>query len=302
MPKKKHPSVTAIILHFQEFNLTKKCVSSVLKSAYPNFDILIVDNGSKNNSFELLKKEFAKSKKIKILRNPKNIFFTGGFNFGARHALGDYIILLSNDIVVQKDWISELMNVCENNAKFLVQPRIMRYYDKDKIDNVGGSYGLLGYGKGINEKNIKFDKKMISGDLDFASATTFMVNRKFFNKLGGFDPWFRSHYEDVDFSLRAKKYGAKCLVAYRSIIFHKGSETYKKHAVFSETLLDVRKNRVRTIIKNFSGIDRFVRISLCLLTFIPLIFQDIFTFDKSRIFLSFKAIYFAFYPGKFVLN
>src|SRR3989344_5667593 len=100
MSKKNENTVTVIVLHYEEYKLTKECVDSVLTSTYPTFDILIIDNGSSNNSFAKLNKTYSQNKKVAIVRSNKNLQFAGGFNYGAKKAKGDYIILLSNDITV----------------------------------------------------------------------------------------------------------------------------------------------------------------------------------------------------------
>ncbi len=284
MPKKKRDLVTVIVLHYQEYQLTKECVDSILESTYPMYDILIIDNGSTNNSFEKLNKTYSQNKKITIKRSTKNLQFAGGFNYGAKHAKGKYIILLSNDIIVDPHWIDELVKYADE--KVLIQPRIMRYYEKKRIDNVGGNYNAFGMGIGISHR--KDDDNATAG-VDFVSATTLMISRTFFLKLGGYDPWFRSHYEDVDLSLRAKNKGGTCLVSYDSVIYHKGSQTYKKYANSNNTLMDVRKNRVQTIVKNFNGYEKFVRLTLCLIALFPFGLRDLFRLDKD-VFLTYRAI------------
>ena len=267
-----------------EFKLTKDCIISVLKSKYPNFDILVIDNGSLNNSLKKLKHEFLKIKNIRFKRSKKNLYFAGGFNFGAKIANGEYIILLSNDITVDPYWIDELIKYTDQ--KTMIQPRIMKYFDKKVIDNVGGRYNIFGMGMGIAQMQDNDDEIR---DVDFASATTLLINRIFFLKLGGYDPWFRSHYEDVDLSLRAKKNGGRCIVSFKSIIYHKGSETYKKHAIPESTLIDVRKNRVRTIVKNFDKVEKYGRLILCLAAFFPAIIQDLLRRSEYK-FLTIKSI------------
>ncbi|MDA1317549.1 MAG: glycosyltransferase family 2 protein, partial [bacterium] len=284
MPNKK-PSVTVIVLHYQEYKLTKECVDSVLKSIYSNFDILIIDNGSTNNSFDKLSKTYFKNTNVTIKRSPNNLQFAGGFNYGATFAKGKYIILLSNDIVVDPHWIDELIK--HAHKKTLIQPRIMRYYDKERVDNVGGSYNIWGIGRGMNNWNNK-DQTLVQ-EVDFASATTLMASRSFFMELEGYDSWYRSHYEDVDLSLRTQKNGGICLVSYNSIIYHKGSETYKKHASQKTTLIDVRKNRIQTIMKNYRGIEKFLRLTLCILTLFPFVIQDLLRINEDM-FLTWRAI------------
>lgn len=263
--------VTVIILHYNEFTLTKNCIRSVSKSRYDHFDILVVDNGSTNDSSEKLKK-YCINKRIAYVYAKKNLFYAGGFNLGANHAKGEYVIFLNNDTEVDPYWISELTRCADGNKKICIQPQIL-FTDKRKtVDNRGGVYTWWGGGYGIGRN--KPMMRVTSKTIDYTVGTAFMINRSFFLELGGFDEWYRGYYEDVDLSLRVKRNGGVCKVCYSSIVYHKGSKTYKKHVSQSEHLFDIRKNRLRTILKNFSGIELTARMSLALLSYVILIIVD----------------------------
>ncbi len=268
---KKTTKVTVIILHYNEFILTKKCIRSVSKTRYDHFDILVVDNGSTNDSSEKLKK-YCINKQISYIHSKKNVFYTGGFNLGAKHAKGEYVIFLNNDTEVDPDWISELTRCADGNKKIFIQPQIL-FADKRKtVDNRGGIYTWWGSGYGIGRN--KPMMRVTSKTIDYTVGTACMINRTFFLELGGFDEWYRGYYEDVDLSLRVKKNGGECKVCYSSMVYHKGSTTYKKHVSKSEHLFDIRKNRLRTVLKNFSGFELTARMTLALLSYITLIVLD----------------------------
>lgn len=284
------PTVSVIVLNYNGFDLTINCVASVLKTRYPHFDIVIVDNGSTDQSYEKLKNIYKNNKKIKVISPKKNLFFTGGFNFGAKHAEGEKIILLSNDITVDPFWIKELVLCIKNNPKYLAQPKILSYQNKKIIDNVGGRYTLTGFGLGIGKGEIDQGQYDQNSQLDYVSATTFMIDRKFYLKLKGYDEWFWSHYEDVDLSLRAKKEGGKCLLCYRSKIFHMGSITYKKYVSDPLVLFHIRKNRIRVILKNFNGMEKIFRLFIVMIENIIFIVRDLLTFDREKMFVTINAI------------
>jgi len=282
--------VSVVILNYRGKEMTEECIRSVLQSRYPYFEIVVVDNYSDDGSAEYLKKIFGKNKRIRILKTKKNLFFTGGFNFGAVHSKGDWVIFLSNDIVVDRDWIKYLVESTKNDEKCLVQPKILRYDERSVIDNVGGKYDLFGFGIGIGigEKDEgQYDQ---DSQLDYASATTFMMNRSFFLELGGFDPWFYSHYEDCDLSFRAKREGGYCILSYKSKIYHRGSMTYKKFVSNPLVLFHVRKNRLVTIFRNFNGIPLLIRSSIVFLENIFFAFQDMISLKPGRMFVTVRAV------------
>lgn len=282
-------TVSVIVLNYNGKKLTEECVLSVLKSDYPSYEIVIVDNGSSDDSVSYLKTKFKGNKKIRLLATGKNYFFTGGFNYGAVHSKGKWIILLSNDIVVDPSWITHLVEATGGDSTIFVQPKIMRYDKRNIIDNVGGRYNIWGFGEGMGRGEVdrgQYDKPLL---LDYASATTFMADRSFFLSLGGYDQWFYSHYEDCDVSFRAKKKGGISLLAYKSIIYHRGSVTYKKHVDNPTLLYHIRKNRVAVVLRNFSGFKLLVRFTLVTLEHIFFAVQDLLTFKKERRYITLKA-------------
>jgi len=104
------PKVSVIILNWNQPEFTVNCVKSVLKQSYQDFEILLVDNGSEDNSLEIFKREFGKNEKIRILETGKNLGYAGGNNFGVEHAKGEYIVILNNDTIAEEKWLEELVN------------------------------------------------------------------------------------------------------------------------------------------------------------------------------------------------
>lgn len=294
----KMPFVSVVILNFNGKGIISECVDAVLNSDYQNIKIVLVDNASTDGSQSYIEKKYSKNKRVKILLSKTNLQFAGGFNLGVKHSTGELVFLVSNDVVVEPSCISELVKITNQNKKYLVQPKILSYHKKRFFDNVGGRYSIWGVGKGIGggQKDIgQYDRDMIR---DFAAATTFMMNRKFYLQLKGYDRWFVSHYEDVDLCLKARAKGGVCWYSYKSRCYHKISVTYKKY-VASETLLfNIRKNRIRVIIKNFSGIERLMRLLLVIPVNALTIAQDLLSADKYHRTVTFRAIYTAFFKYK----
>jgi GT2 family glycosyltransferase len=117
-----------------------------------------------------------------------------------------------------------------------------------------------------------------------------MISRAFFNRLEGYDEWYKSHYEDVDLSLRARAAGGECWYIYKSRMHHKISVTYKKYVTRDALLFDIRKNRLMTVLKNFRGIDKVVRLGALAPVFIATAVTDIMSFDRKMFFLTIRAV------------
>src|SRR3990172_12049858 len=109
--------VSVIILSYKQKELTVNCIKSVLAQDYADIDIILVDNASQDGSVELFKKEFGKNKKIRIVESRENTGYTGGNNLGQKFAKGNYMVVLNNDAIVDRKWLSELVKAIESDDK-----------------------------------------------------------------------------------------------------------------------------------------------------------------------------------------
>lgn len=254
------PSVSVIVVNYNGKRYLGECLDSVLKSDYSQLEIVVVENGSTDGSWQYLKRRYGKNQGVRLVRSEKNLFFAGGSNLGAREAKGDWLVFLNSDTVVKPGWLTELVKQAKKNKKQLLQPKILSAKVKNLIDNAGGKYVWPGFGIGVGRR--QKDEGQFDGvrPVDFANGTCLMIKRDFFFKLGGFDEWYRFFYEDVDLNLRAKKMGGVAVTAGRSVIYHLGGVSFKQNVAADKVVYYVRRNRLMTVIKNFQGIDRLLRV------------------------------------------
>lgn len=255
--------ISIIVLNYNTSKTTQKCLDSILKSKYSNFEIILLDNASTDKNYSYFQKLYSKNKKIKLIHSKKNLYFAGGCNFGAQHAQGQKLIFLNSDTLVDPHWLKPLICLSQKHSRYLVQPKILRLPHKHLLDNAGGIYRFPGFGfsRGHNKTDSNQYHQVIP--ISYASGTCFLIDKKFFHQLGGFDPWYRYFYEDIDLSLRAKKTKGQCWYCPQSIIYHQGGSSFKSNI----PIFHLRKNRLYTIIKNFTGLNRLLRfLTLSLLT------------------------------------
>jgi GT2 family glycosyltransferase/glycosyltransferase involved in cell wall biosynthesis len=104
------PRVSVVILAYNQWQFTEKCLYSVLAlSEYDNLEVIVVDNGSTDETLEKLQRTCARDKRVSVIRNKENLGFAAGNNVGLRAATGDYVILLNNDTYVTKGWVRDLI-------------------------------------------------------------------------------------------------------------------------------------------------------------------------------------------------
>src|SRR3989338_4064797 len=132
------PKVFIILLNWNCKLHTEECLNSLKSIAYDNYKIVVVDNGSQDGSVDFLKTRFPE---VFLISNKRNMGFAEGNNIGVKYAVSqgaDYVLLLNNDTVVDKNFLNELVETAENNKEsVLVGPKIYNYYKKNQIESAG---------------------------------------------------------------------------------------------------------------------------------------------------------------------
>lgn len=263
MKKESGPKISVVVVNYNGESYIEDCLDSVLSSKYPNFEVVVVENGSNDGSWRLLKKKYGEIKNVHLVKSKTNLFFTGGSNLGAREAKGEWVIFLNADTEVEKEWLRELAKVAKRKGKkMFLQPKI-KIFGTEKIDCVAGKYHFPGWGEAVGRGKVDHYQNLIKGD--YANGTCLMVNRNMFFELGGFDESFRYFYEDVDLQLRAKSRGCEAVGVMAAVIEHKGSLSFKQNVSSDMVVFYYRRNRLLTVMKNFHGLELLVRLILLVL-------------------------------------
>src|ERR1039457_4136566 len=132
------PKVFIIVLNWNGLKDTLECLDSVFKLEYPNFEVIVVDNASTDNSVEVIREKF---QQVILIENKENLGFTGGNNTGIRHALQlgtDYFWLLNNDTVLEPDTLSRIVVTADNDSTIgMISPVVHYHEDPLVIQNCG---------------------------------------------------------------------------------------------------------------------------------------------------------------------
>ena len=122
MKNNQTPLVSIIILNYNAGKLLLDCVESILKSDFKNYEIIVVDNNSKDKSHLICKEKF---EEIKLIENSQNFGFCEGNNIGAKNAKGEFIIIINPDTTVTPNWINEFLKANKENGDGIYQPKII---------------------------------------------------------------------------------------------------------------------------------------------------------------------------------
>ena len=137
----KKPLVSIIIVTYNRENDIDKCLESVFRSSYKNYEIIVVDNASKDNTIQILERKY--KDKIKLIKSKKNLMAGGGRNLGAKYANGTLLLFIDSDNIIDKDMVKELVNSILGlyNAG-LVGPLMYYYVDPKRIWWAGANINL----------------------------------------------------------------------------------------------------------------------------------------------------------------
>lgn len=217
------PKVFIVIINYNGYKDTIECVKSLYKINYNNFEIVIVDNKSTNNSVDYLKK-FLKG--CILIESRENLGFAGGNNLGIKYALknrADYILLLNNDTLVESNFLDEMLNsFCKDISIGLVGCKIMYYPEKNIIWYGGGKidwFKFSGNHFGMREiDNGQFNQQK---EIDFMTGCCMLIKREVFEKVGLLSEEYFMYLEDLDYCVKIKQANYKIWYNPKAIIYHK---------------------------------------------------------------------------------
>jgi hypothetical protein len=241
--------VAIIVLNWNGIIDTLDCLDSLQQQTHKDFSILVVDNGSNDNSKSELDKYKAAHKNTEIIYNHKNLGFAGGVNTGIKWAIDkgfEFIALINNDATVDKSWIENLLSGIKNKDTGICTGLLL-HQDGKTIDSTGDWYSTWGLPFPRNRNDVT--SKSPDSQLVFsASGGASLYKTALFRDIGLFDEDFFAYYEDTDISFRAQLAGWNVAYTKDAIAYHKQGETSKKIPGF--TTYQTFKNLPLLFIKN----------------------------------------------------
>ncbi len=246
------PKVAIVILNFNGVHHLRSFLPSVINTQYENLEIVVADNGSTDNSLEILKNEFGS---VTVITNTINEGFAGGYNWALKKVQADYYVLLNSDVAVDANWIDPMVHLMESNASIgACQPKVLSYSEQNIFEYAGAAGGwidALGYpfSRGrvfdvCEEDKGQYDE---SKPIFWATGAAMMIRSSLFHQLGGFDASFFAHQEEIDLCWRMQLMGYHLYACPKAKVYHVGAGTLprggrKVYLNFRNNLIMLTKN------------------------------------------------------------
>ncbi|MEW5868450.1 MAG: glycosyltransferase family 2 protein [Chloroflexota bacterium] len=248
------PKVFIVILNWNQRNDTLECLQSLKQLIYPNFEIVIVDNGSTDDSV----KEFHSNyPNLQIISLSENRGCAGGRNAGLRFALAneaEYILFLDNDTIVDPEFLTKLVEAGQDDTSVgILGPKIFYYDDPHRIWTAGALIDWkTGYSTSIGNGELDSEKYRSLREVDFVAGCALLAKAHVFTDIGEFDEDYFIYFEETDWCARARKAGHKILFIPGAVLWHKESKSLGG-ASSPKKLYYLTRNQILFIRKNLSN-------------------------------------------------
>ena len=245
-----HPGVAIIILNYNGLRWLQACLSSVLKTDYPNYETVLIDNGSSDGSIEYVRREYGS---VRIVSNSTNLGFAEAYNRVVDQVDAEYILLLNNDTeVLNPSWLTHLVEAASEGGDVgAVTTKLVSMRDRRVLDSVGGAgipywRGFFDVGRGETDIG-----QYAKGFEPFAyCGGAALIRKSAFVDAGKFDSKFFAQYDDADLSWRLRLRGWRIAYAPEAEVAHYRGGTAGGGVITPLILYYCNRNFLRAIIKN----------------------------------------------------
>lgn len=220
--------VAIVILNWNGAQLLPEFLPSVIKySLGESVEVIVADNGSTDDSLQLLAEQFPQ---VKILDLNQNYGFARGYNEALKQIEADYFVILNSDVEVTEGWLNAPVELMDTHSEIAaVQPKILAFQQKKHFEYAGAAGGFIdrfGFpfcrGRVFNEVEKDCGQYDQTTDIFWGSGACLFVRAKLYHELGGFDADFWAHMEEIDLCWRLKNKGYRIVFTPESTVYHLG--------------------------------------------------------------------------------
>ncbi len=246
------PEISVVVVNWNRRELLRQCLESLRRQQGPPFEVVLVDNGSRDGSLEMARAEFGHQARfrLRLIRNPVNRGFCAASNQGMGAAEGAFIALLNNDAEAAPAWLAALRGAFEGRPEVgMAASKILVKEDPTRIDKVGHLIYPDGQnrGRGTGERDLgQYDRLE---EVLWPDGCAAMYRRRMLEEIGGFDEDFFAYGDDAELGLRARMAGWRCLYVPQAVALHHRGATLGLDSARRLELIE--RNRVLLAVKLF---------------------------------------------------
>ncbi len=239
-------TVAAIIPHYNRRDLLEPLFASLHAQTRPFDQIILIDNGSTDDSVEI-----AKAQHAKVIPLPANLGFAAAVNRGIASTSADWIAILNNDVTLAPDWLEQLLTTDSAFATGKILSATDHSLIDGTFDEISRGACACRCGQGKPDAPIWNQPRPIR----IAPMTAAIFRRSLFEDLGPLDENFGSYLEDVDFGIRCALAGVHGVYIPAAVAYHRGSAT--RGAWNKDTVKQIARNQILITVKHFRGEPRW---------------------------------------------
>lgn len=234
-----------VILNYNGAGMLRRFLPSVIKYS-PEASIYVADNGSSDESCDVVRNEFPA---VKLMVLDHNYGFAEGYNRALAQVDEEYAVLLNSDVEVTRGWLSPMTQFLDSNPEVAAcQPKLLSFKQKDFFEYAGAAGGFIdkwGYtfcrGRIFNTVEIDSGQYDDTTDVFWATGAALMIRNEVYKNNGGLDGRFFAHMEEIDLCWRLRSRGYRIACVPQSHVYHVGGATLKKENP-QKTYLNFRNN------------------------------------------------------------
>ena len=257
------PQIEVIIPNWNGSAMLQHCLRSLAQQTFRNFSITVVDNGSSDDTKEVLARDFPG---VKLISFDHNTGFSVAVNAGILAAKGELLLLLNNDMEVAENCLEQLISGSLQYPEYaFFALKMLSFSQRNVLDGAGDA--ILRGGVGYRLGTLEYDTERYQHDREVfgACAGAALYRKSFFDTAGIFDADFFAYLEDVDLNIRARRCGLRCMYLSDAVVYHIGSAT-SGSKINPLTIRLSTRNNFNVLIKNYP-LRFFIQFGPAILTY-----------------------------------
>ncbi len=241
------PAVSVIVLNYNGAAIVGKCLDHLVAQTFDDFEILVVDNDSRDRSLAVIE-PYLGSGRLSVIRSRRNLGVAGGRNLGVKHAQGAIIAFIDNDGYADVNWLAEIVKTMHADARIGVVASLVFFAGRKIVLNgAGGTLNLQGYGGDLCFE-VPYEFARLPRRVLYAMGCGMAVRKDVLDRIGPLDEKLFNYYDDVELGIRTWKSGFEVALAPDAWVDHGFSYSDK---IFGNKVFLCERNRIRTVLKYF---------------------------------------------------